>query len=348
MNNTKKVILVLGVIVVVLGLIVLFTRRRPASVGPNAPSVVSPTLKMILSPSPPVSTSNIQSMTNQMFEIISRLSRQDTNIPETLPRYTVRLSPMSSEQTASIGRGLGFTSEPVLYTGGQYGETYVWRSAETGRLRVVPTLWLIDFISSAEIDITQAVLPNDETLTKKAQTFLTEKRLIDPSLIRFSEVRFLLATEETSRSTSRNDANRVEVLFNENINGYNVVNQMPGAGTISVGMNRRGDIVSAIVDRTGQLDVIDQLPLKTFTELELSLPRTKLQLLDGQAFDAVQRAPEVVIKRITVESARVAYLQESNPTQQLLQPIFSLEGTATLDDGLTVPALLYLPALKGQ
>ena len=349
MNNTKKTIFVLGAIVVVLGLTAFFTRRRPVLTQPSTPDIVSPTPKAVLLPSPAEGSAlNIQSMTNQTFEIISRLSAKDTNIPGTLPRYTIRSSPMSSEQTMSIGKELGFTSEPILYTGGQYGETFVWRSTESGRLRIVPTLWLIDFISNAKTEVTQAALPSDDAIIKNAQTFLVEKRLIEPSLIHFTALRFLLMTEETSRTTSRKDANRVEVHFSENINQYDIVNQSPGVGTVSIGMNRRGDIVSATIDRVGQFDMVDQPSLKTFDELERTLPQSKLQLLDSQAFDAVQREPRDVIERITIESARVAYLQESNPSQQLLQPIFALEGTAALNDGRTVPALLYLPALKGQ
>lgn len=344
--KVKKTYLFIVALVLIILVLVIVRARTPKSsevAPPNqqTPSELSPT------PFSSVIPLNLETEYLPSSPITSLLNKATTVIPNQLPVYKISSTALSDREAQSIATQLGFSAAPLRFNDGRDGEVLAW-SSQGATLRIVPSLRKVDYKTSSraeEVPLEQK-FSSDEQLRQIAQEFLVKNNLMSPTQLQFSKLLFFTLGHDTYELSTRNDSDYADVQFVESIGSYPILN-MNAPGTIDVKLNRAGHIVSVFLDRTGMLALQGEYEVKTFEQLEASLAQATIQALNERTINPLND-PEVKVISVAVEKATIAYLQESSPTQQLLQPIFSLEGTATLNDGRTVPVLLYLPALKGQ
>lgn len=294
----------------------------------------------------PLLESALETATEKPFNVISKLKKDGVQIPEKLAVYTLKTEPFSFTESVNIAKRFGFSGKLRTLEDVSLGEVYVLYE-NAGYLRIVPSLRLIDFKASIPYDTAKQFFPEDNSLISTAKKFLIEKGVVSEKNLEFSEIRFLDVVAGAVAVTEREQANTADVHFREKLNQYPVVNVTVGVGTISVRINKDGQVVAAYVDQTDSVSDKKDYPLKTFEELELSLPKAKIHGLEHGSINLFTLRPDE-IEIVTIEKASIGYFQEYGPNQTLLQPVFVLEGKAKLQDRDPVSALLYLPAISDK
>ncbi len=172
--------------------------------------------------------------------------------------------------------------------------------------------------------------------------FLKQIGLIDINNLNLSSVQFLKTATEGLTSGDRSSADFAYLLFEQKINGYPIISNAPGIGTVNVRINRDNKVVAfdmTLVNYSIQSNTNYQI--KSFDELVSSLPQAKIQNLDS-SFSSL-------ISKVTITDAKISYLREYSTNQTILQPIFVLTGTTGSNDSSQgTPVILYLPAISGQ
>lgn len=280
--------------------------------------------------------------------IQSLLKKENIIIPNQLSAYRISGEIWPETEILSIASKFGFSSEPIKLKDGRDGDVFVWNSSDGATIRIVPSLHKIDYKSSARSEVigVSQPFPTDSSLISIAQDFLAPKNLFPLSAIKFSRLIFLNPGDDAYKVVEKETAEFADIQFTETIGSYPILNSR-APGTIDIKINRAGHIVSVFIDTTGILSIEEKYSLKTFAELESSLSQASIQSLDQGAINFLNNPTAKVIS-IIVENASLAYLQEQDPAQQILQPIFVLTGTATLADMRVVPITLYLPAFRNN
>lgn len=286
-----------------------------------------------------------KNLVEKSFVFESRLSKDRFLIPKTLPIYEINTTPLSLEESRVIAKNLGFLEEPTKLADVNMGVVYYW-FGDKG-LRIIPSLRVIDYGNSAPSGDKTTPFQDDEKLKTIAQSFISDKSLLELSSINFIEIRFLKEIVDELVITTKDAANLADVIFSEKIGGYPVVNNIGQGSTISVKITRNQEIYSVYFDKFSAKSTKPEYPLKNFEELESSLNKAKILSLNEGNIE-VDLLSSKDIKMVLFEKVSLAYLQEYSPAQILLQPIFVLGAVAELTDGRNVSARLYLPAISEQ
>ncbi len=282
----------------------------------------------------------------EVYNIISNLNKNDIQIPENLPIYTLKTAPFSFDESTDIAKSLGFSEILRSLDDINLGKVYV-SYENAGSIRIVPSLRLTDFKARVEYDLPDKTFPNDEELKSIAKNYLVDKGLVSEENLEFSQIRFLNLSIDQISIVEKNSANIADVQFREKLGQYPIINVTTGVGTINVKINREGKVASVYVDRTGTISEQKEYPTKTFEELESLMIEAKIVALDQGNINLFELTEEEIVS-IAIDKAHIAYFQEYEANQALLQPVFVLRGNAELKTRGTVSATLYLPAISNN
>lgn len=296
-------------------------------------------------PSPKIEPPKIYTNTQAQVPIRLSINEQDFTLPKTLPVYTIENPEKSVEEYQTTANKFSFPNPPYKYVGSGQGKILIW-SGEQGTLTIAPQIQKIEFKSAINIP-SESFLITDKEIISAAKEFIISKKLLSEENLEFSQIKFISTAYDRFRSTNKNEANMANVIFHQTINGFKIVNSTPITGSISVHVNTGGNIQAVYIEQVEQLSKQENLSIKTFKELESSISTATLQSLDDGNID-VLFSPLSEIKLVDINKTTITYLKEFSQNQTLLQPIFVLEGVATLKDGKKVSALFYLPAISKQ
>jgi hypothetical protein len=295
------------------------------------------------SPSNKTSLPVIQSPVNGELLIESDLTENSIKIPTTLPVYQLEPSQLSPTEISSIAINFGFSTQPLKFKDVNIGEVYFWSEGDN-TLRISPIQNFIEFKKTFPVNQT-GTFSSPVALQNTAEKFLSDKIITGSNSFNFDSVRYLKYLTESAGETTPDKADVADIKFIQNIDSYPILNLSTSVGTIDIQIARNNDIVLAYLDLAPKMSGQEVVSVKSFTELVSQIKQSKLVSLDKGKIDLLTISNSM-IKKITITSASLGYLKQSNLTSQVLQPIFIMEANAQLTNGLSVPAQLYLPAAK--
>lgn len=331
---SKPKIILLSILLLPLVIIIVtvsFSPRKPKQ------GIVEPPPQKITQPKP---TTFLQGK----LQIESRLKKDNFQVPDKLPIYEFISPKVTYQSSLETARKLGFSSDPFILTDASQGTVYLW-SEDSKYLKIVPSQNIIDYKNSI-ISINKTILPNDELLIEAAKKFLQDSQLIDTNKIKLYKIQFFdSGVEDFFTLKDRADADLASVLFQESIDKYPIINPSPDVGTINVKVNTEEKIVAVYLHQLKNVKRGTEYPLKSFEEFEISLAKATIHSLDNGNIDLL-RIKQEDTEKVYIDNLSIAYLTEFSSSQEILQPIFLLSGSAKLRDGRLVSALLYLPAIS--
>ncbi len=282
------------------------------------------------------------------YQVKSALVENDLKLPTSMPLYVLDKQPFVFEEVSKLAKNLGFTNEVQKLNDVNSGVVYLWINS-TGSLRVIPSTHIVDYSFKDTSTSNLNRNPFDENqLLQTAEKFLVDKGFIGSKenldLLRINYLK--IDGSEIGYSTT-GSADLAQVMLKQLIDGYQIVNPTPGVGTISVMINKNGNVTLVYYDGLNPVVSKTNYTIKIFKELVDNIDKAKIQSVSVSGHDSDISILQSV-KEVVVNKAEVAYLKEDVPSQSLLQPIFLLQGTATLQDGSQVQVVLYLPAISNQ
>lgn len=300
---------------------------------------VEPHLQKITQPKP-------STFLRGKFQVESRLKKENFQVPEKLPIYEFISPKLTYQSSFETAKKLGFSSYPFILTDANRGTVYLW-SEDEKNLKIIQSTNVIDYKNNV-VSPPGIILPSNDSLIATATKFLQESQLVNIGTIKLSKIQFFdSGVEDFFILKNKTDADLASIVFQEIIDKYPVVNPSPDIGTINVKINSEEKIVAAYIHQLKNIQRGTEYPLKSFGELETSLVKATTHSLDNGNIDLLRIKSED-IEKVYIDDLNIAYLTEFSSSQELLQPIFLLNGSAKLKDGKVVPALLYLPAISEQ
>lgn len=332
MSKQKIVLLSVLFLIIISIIMIVLLLRKPKQ------KVIEPPMQKISQPKP-------ATFFQGKFQIQSRLKKENFKFPEKLPVYEVVSSKLTYQSSLEIAKKLALSSDPFILTDAGQGTVYLW-SEDIKYLKIIPSLNIIDYKNS--VPINKTALPSDELLIDTAKKFLQNSQLIDADKIKLYKIQFFdSGVEDFFALKSRADADLASILFQETLDKYPIVNPSPDTGTINIKLNSEGKVVAAYTHQLKNIKQRTEYPLKSFGELETSLINATIHSLDNGNIDLL-RTKQTDIEKVYIDSSEIAYLIEFSSGQELLQPVFVLNGSAKFKDGRLASALLYLPAISEQ
>lgn len=324
----KKLLAFVLFILLILFLLWLRGRREEASL-PQTTEQILPTPK-------------IDTTVANLFPIEAEFDKQSVLIPKELPVYSFSSSKMSFPEADMTATALGFKNQSFVLNDALDGTIHVW-SEKNKYLQISLDRKIIDYKNTITYPLSASFLPEDQFINI-ASKFLTDNKLVYGN-ISVDIIRYVDTKAEGYRTVPKELANGIDILFRQKIGEYEIVNNTEGIGTTFVRLNRQGEIGAAYSDNADrQLNMTQNYPVMQYEQLINNLKNARVQLLDnGNIYLPDTSARN--IKRIAVKKVSIVYLQETKVDQELLQPVFYLEGEAKLSDDRVVSAILYLPAV---
>lgn len=271
------------------------------------------------------------------------LDPERLSLPPSLSVFEIQESPLDEIFIRDLAENLGFADEPLVNQDPLLGDT--WLYFGTGySLRVIPGKKIIDFKTGLTPRGTFIGSIDEDLAQNKALAFLEDNGFLETSDLTLHKITPIAVGLE-GHIDPNGSPTMVSLSFVKTFNGFKVLAASAETGIVNVTLNADYEILSVYLD---DLPVVSQgsaYPTKSFDEVVSSSEKeASLQsLADGKLnpSDVVIRVSKIVITDI-----EVAYVQEIASPETYLQPVYLLKGTATLEDGSKVKALMYLPALK--
>lgn len=330
MNNSKKIITTIIGIILVVGIIIYFVRSEISKTGTQSP-LPRPDLPVQIEGSLPLS-----------LEITSK----DFNFPSKLPALTVTPEEISLDKIKEMASKLDFTTEPDVFKDTKEGNKYYWTDGDVFFLVTPKTNTIKHGKSNLPRNVQNKQLNNDDYI-KLATSFLTDKILIPEDKIKFSSIVYL---DEDPRSDGYREVDESIALLTQvnltyEVSNYEILTLDPSKPLIFIQFLKDGSIYNSEIISLGQVNQSeDTYKIKSFEEFENSIDKAILIHLKNDYVNISDLSLDL-IQKIQIEKVSLVYLLDK-PYSRTMQPVFLVEGPASVLKTTVNWAQLYLPAIK--
>jgi len=291
----------------------------------------------------PTDTLDSRSLGNINFLI------SDDDLPRELPVYQILNRSKTFSETMAIARGFGIQSDPSVLNDIKDGTIFVWRE-DSKYLRVEMRSGLVNYKPGPEDDHkndTSGNFLDQDTLIFVAKNLLENSPLLKNESISFDSIEYFVPTEaETFRVGDRDEAALANVKFVQSVNGFRLVNDLARLGTLSVIVDRSGNIFSVSIDKLPSIELIDNFPTALTNDIKQNPKKVTVYSLAGGSIDT--KFDNVIVDgQVFIDDIEIVYLQKTSGDQNFLQPVYLLRGSTTLLDEIVEIELAY-PAIKNS
>lgn len=274
------------------------------------------------------------------------------NFPTTLS-YIVQtmLEGFTQEDLNKIASSFGFSNNPLEFNDVKDGKIYIWNN-DRYNLVIYSKLRNIEFTPSFNTESMIKTSPNkqlsDNDYKNMAINLLSEKLNIDKKSLKFSNFVYLKIEKglEGFRVTTKEDSEITQVNLYSSEGPLPIFTVNPRNSQVYIQFTKDGEILSISASFNSKYGLSEtEYKIKDYKEVIETFDDSVLVSLNDSNVNLPGLAPED-IKNILVNKISLVYLQE-NSTNKILQPVFLLEGNATVkgfDNEIT--ASLYLPAFS--
>ncbi len=327
MTIKKKLIISIIIFVISISFLFLFTHRN------NQQNV----------PQRPLPKPEIQTSVQGEFETEISINFEGLQIPSTLPVYEITQNEIKSNILNKITLSLGFNTEPKIVEDPVLGPTYFYNDSGKS-LRVLTKQNIFDYRSGVIPTSELSVIPVQSEMDSIAKNYLVENGFIDNlddiDLLKMRTLR-INPFEGIERS---GPPTAIVLTYSKSINGYKVISETYETGTISITYNNELDVVSVYFDEVPEFMISSNRPLKSAEQITDNINTIAIVSLDDGKIDTT-KVTDTSVRKITLNSIEIAYLQEISSEQRYLQPIYLFKGDAFMNNGENIQAEFYLPAI---
>ena len=258
-------------------------------------------------------------------------------IPKTALVYKLMISQPSNEEIAKLASSFGFQSEPISE------EPFHWKDNKR-ELIVSADLTDITF-KDAGIGVADSNL-DEKSLVATTKKFLSEKGLLDKSLVTDKRLKYLIANQTTTSYVKNfEQADFVKLSFDRKLGEWYVFGSSPTSSAATVLLNKAGQVRRLIYSRV-DTGAGEPYPLRSVGEaadrlaaegflIEKDLGRTiESTFLSSKAFT-----------KLTIEDVFLAYFGDDSGL--FIQPIYIFRGRGAAglyEDDVTI----YVPAVEDK
>jgi len=337
-NKTKYILLAIIIIIVIISFITYFSTRNQDNFIRDKENFLSSL------PQP-----NIHQEYKGNTELTLELSESEFDFPNNLPllerQSTIEITP---EDVTSLSLRLEFVDKPIISKDQIRGNIYIFNN-NTNSLIVIPQIGNIKYTPNkqAESIIANAINKQltDKNITNIAKDFLLDKIEIPNNNLTHVDTTFLTLnkTLESYQKTSKEAAVLYQVNFSPIYQKLPLVTLNPLNTPYTVQVMKDGAILnSEIVFPPTYKTTNTKHKIKNYNQLQDSLNEAYLVSLNDSNVN-LPDLDENEVEEITITEVKLAYLL-NDIDNQILQPIFVLEGTTASD----LNAILYLPAISSN
>lgn len=293
---------------------------------------------------PPITSVRQPNIRNQPFQdkefSVTFNLTEEPNIPSNLSIYRLRNEKISQDTVLNIAKLLGIETEPSISKDSLLGEIYIW-STQTDYLRIAPSAKLVDY-KKRETLSAQNPFSDEDQIIEVAKNFLNQSRLFDNLEPEFTKVNYVITSIGKITITSKDSANLADVQFSQKVNGYPLINITPSVGTISVKIDKRDNISSAYIDKIGSFEEMGTSPIKNLEKIKNTTKDAKIVGYEEDSFDSSYLPQDFTT--IEISKINIGYLKEFSQNQDILQPVFILEGRGQTKRNEDLAIKMYLSA----
>ena len=275
------------------------------------------------------------------------VKKEDFNFPSQLPTLSVSKRGISKENALAFSGKLGFTENVEEFEDVNEGVKY-YTSNDKYFFIATPKTSVVKYgLSTSEFPQTANKRLTDEELTNISLKFLTENNFYSESQIKALSVSYYKksAASEGLEKTDRGSAELFQVDFILGLSDYEILTSRSTNPLVFVQILPDGEIYNSEILLAGGLQKgITEYPLKTYEDLTSSLDEAKLITLSGD-YISLSDLTTKEIENLEVEKIRLVYLLEEGK-ENILQPIYVLEGPAKILSSTANYASIYIPAYK--
>jgi hypothetical protein len=269
-------------------------------------------------------------------------------IPSQLPTLSVNKREISFDTARQIARNIGISDNLQEFQDVSEGVKY-FTNTGTHFLMITPSTATVQFgLSATEIPTVINKNLSDQEIISIATNFLTEKGFYKTEEIVAQKPVFLSkrgGNEEGFEETSKNSAQVFQVNFSFKGSEYPIVTKSTGSNQIFLRILPDGQIYYTEAALYGEVSKsTTSYALKSYGDIQSFIGEAQLVELSGDFISPVDLTVEDIVS-LSVESVRIAYFLELGK-ENLLLPIFILEGPAVIKNSAANSATLYMPAFK--
>ncbi len=275
------------------------------------------------------------------------VKKDDFDFPTTLPLLNISKGRLDRNIVLEFSNKLGLGENIEEFEDINEGIKY-YTNSDKYFLVATPKTSMLQFgLSSNEFPNVVKKALTDEDVSRIATEFVVKNGFYSRDQIQNSPVKYYRRANvgEGLEASDRGSAEVFQVGFILKSADYEILSSFSTNSLISVQMLPDGQIYNAEILLVGEPQKgITEYPLKRYDDLAANLNEARLISLYGDYISP----SDTKIQNITslkVEKIRLAYLLEEGK-ENFLQPIFLLEGPASIISSSVNYATLYMPAYK--
>lgn len=299
----------------------------------------------------PISTPGIkQDPAQKQPETFDFSQAQKPQIPENLPVYKLKKYELIDQSAQAVASSFGISNKPFLIEPNtRDGKQYNWQQEG---LDLALSKTMIRFEKKVANLNTQNNLPQEE-LQKKSSEFIQKIPLLDRDLVLNPQKTqyLILENERFTNAGTFDNSQIIQLFYDKRLSDYPLVGNSPDVLQTIIKIQKNGEILSLNSRFFEEYEVSGTAQLKSPSEAldEIRIGKGKIVqtlILDqyGQAIELFRATP-VDVKSVQINKISLAYFLPSN-TEDLIQPIFNVEGTFSHKGGEVGKITIYLPAVK--
>ena len=271
-------------------------------------------------------------------------------IPQNLPVYKLKKYGLTDQMAQSVAASFGISNEPFLIEPNtRDGKQYNWQQEDFDLALSTTTMRFGK--KAANLD-TPDILPEEE-LQKVSSEFIKKTPLLDRDLARNTQkTRYLkLENERFVNAGTFVDSQIVEFFYDKRLSDFPLIGNTPDIVQAKIKIQKNGEIISLDARFFEEYGVSGAAQLKSpseaIDEIKTGEGRVVQTLILDQYGQAIElfRAAAVDVESTKINKIGLVYFLPSD-TEDLIQPIFSLEGSFNYEDEELGKITIYLPAAK--
>lgn len=271
-----------------------------------------------------------------------QVSLENFFYPKTMKIYQGVENRLLAEKAKTIAQQLGFTTEPQISQSALQETFYNWTkngeylsiNLKTSEINYGKDPYSLPLAKEGTLF---SPIKTQETLIK----LLEELDLVPSYSLQTLKEQYLALLGPVIAEVAQEKAELIMVGLNPVLADTLLLGQNPRVSPISIMLDKGNNLISFKYQSSfSSFDPKEEYQLKTIEEIEQTVSKEgKIVFLS-----LMTEAEEVELKDVNLNQAKVAYLQPLK--ENLIQPIFVLSGTATLETKEVTEVNVYLPAIS--
>ncbi len=290
---------------------------------------------------------NIPSAITGTLPINIAIDKSNFDFPPELPTLSISLKNIDKTYIESLSNKLGLGTGLNQFDDVNEGVKYYTDDGDRFFVATVKTSIIKYGMSFSRVPVTQSENISNEEITKIATKFITENGLYREDQIKAQPVIYFKedSTSEGLEETDRKSAQLFQVGFAFKSSSYQIVKDSSEGQQIFVQILPDGTIFNSEILLINDIqEGFTKYPLKTYEDLNTSLNQAKLISLTGAYISPLDLTIDD-IQNLKIEKIRLVYFLEKGK-ENLLQPIYILEGPAEISKSSANYATVYIPAYR--